>query len=261
MIDKTSEAGIGHNSGGGIPYDISAFQPLELRAREIADAGAEWIKLPKIETEDQAQKANDFLGQVRKIEKDTEAERKAQKKPHADAGAAVDKAFKALIDPLSKISAPVKKKLLEFADAKAAEERAEKARLAEEARKAAEEAERMKEKAEASGDVFGQAEAEAAAKDAEKMAAGAAKETKTQAKSATGGGRTMAARTTWKARLDPDEDRGRAMNRAFSFFRAHEKYTHAVEELFIRMAEAERRSAEGVNEIPGIDFYPERTIA
>ncbi|MFV0411186.1 MAG: hypothetical protein ACK5LJ_16250, partial [Paracoccus sp. (in: a-proteobacteria)] len=143
----------------------------------------------------------------------------------------------------------------------AAEERAEKARLAEEARKAGEEAERLKAQAEARGDVFGQAEAEAAAKDAEKMAKAAAKETKTQIKSATGGGKTMAARTVWKAKLDPKEYRGRAMNKAFSFFRDNPKYGHAVEELFIRMAEAERRSVDGVNKIPGIHFYPERSIA
>ena len=82
MLDDSKEAGIGHNSGADLPYDVTKFQPLELRAREIADAGADWIKLPKIETEEQAQKANDFLAQVKKIEKDTEAERKAQKAPH-----------------------------------------------------------------------------------------------------------------------------------------------------------------------------------
>ena len=78
MLDDnpTETAGIGHNSGGSdLPYDPAAFQPLELRAREIADAGAAWITLPKIETEEQAQKANDFLAQVRKIENDTDAER------------------------------------------------------------------------------------------------------------------------------------------------------------------------------------------
>ena len=256
MLDDnpTETAGIGHNSGADLPYDPAAFQPLELRAREIADAGAAWITLPQIETEEQAQKANDFLAQVRKIEKDTDAERKAQKQPHADRGKAVDEAFNGLLEPLSKIAGQVKPKLLAFAEARAAGERAEKARLAEEARKAAEEAERLKAQAEARGDVFGQAEAEAAAKDAEKMAKAAAKETKTQIKSATGGGRTLAARTVWKAEVEN-------MNKAFSFFRDHPKYGPAVAELFVRMAEAERRSADGVNEIPGIDFREERTIA
>ena len=72
MLDDSKEAGIGHNSGADLPYDVTKFQPLELRAREIADAGADWIKLPKIETEEQAQKANDFLAQVKKIEKDAD---------------------------------------------------------------------------------------------------------------------------------------------------------------------------------------------
>ncbi len=51
MLDDSKEAGIGHNSGADLPYDLTKFQPLELRAREIADAGAAWIKLDKIETE------------------------------------------------------------------------------------------------------------------------------------------------------------------------------------------------------------------
>ena len=115
MLDDSKEAGIGHNSGADLPYDVTKFQPLELRAREIADAGADWIKLPKIETEEQAQKANDFLAQVKKIEKDTEAERKAQKAPHDARAKAVDAAFKLLLDPLGKIAGPVKNKLLAFA--------------------------------------------------------------------------------------------------------------------------------------------------
>ena len=254
MLDENTPAPMGHNSGGNLPYDPEALQPLELRAREIADAGAAWIKLPKIETEEQAQKANDFLAQVKKIEKDTEAERKLQKKPHADAGAAVDKAFNGLLEPLSKIAGQVKPKLLAFAEAKAAEERAEKARLAEEARKAAEEAGRLKAQAEARGDVFGQAEAEAAAKDAEKMAKEAAKETKTQIKSATGGGRTLSARVTYRATIDNP-------NKAFAWFRDHERYGQALRDLMVRMAEAERRSVEGVDEIPGVTFTEERSIA
>ena len=266
MLDDNSQAGPGHNNPRAtmgdnnpppdLPYDLAAFQPLELRAREIADAGAAWINLPKIETEEQAQKANDFLAQVKKIEKDTEAERKLQKKPHADAGAAVDKAFNGLLEPLSKIAGQVKPKLLAFAEAKAAEERAEKARLAEEARKAAEEAERLKAQAEARGDVFGQAEAEAAAKDAEKMAKEAAKETKTQIKSATGGCRTLALRKTKRARIAN-------INKAFAHFRDHENgsYGEALETLLIRMAEAEFRRADGPDDIFGIDPYIVLTIA
>ena len=254
MLDDSKEAGIGHNSGADLPYDVTKFQPLELRAREIADAGADWIKLPKIETEEQAQKANDFLAQVKKIEKDTEAERKAQKAPHEARAKAVDAAFKMLLDPLGKIAGPVKNKLLAFAQAKAEAERLEKARLAEEAREAEAEAARLKAQAEERGDVFGAAEAEAKAKDAEKMAKAAAKETKVQVKSATGGGRTMAVRVTHRATIDNP-------NKAFAWFRDHERYGQSLRELMVRMAEAERRSVDGVDEIPGITFTEERNIA
>lgn len=256
MLDDSNAAGIGHNSGQDLPYDLAAFQPLEQRARDIADAGAAWIKLPQIETEEQAQKANDFLAQVKKIEKDTEAERKKQKAPHEMAGKAVDAAFKGLLDPLGKISGPIKTKLLAFTEAKAEAERKEKARQAEEARKEAEEAARLKVQAEARGDVFGQAEAEAKAKDAQKMAKAAAKETKTQVKSATGGGRTMAVRSVKRAKIT-------SINVAFAHFRDHPNpaYRDSLDAILIRMAEAELRRADGPEQIPGFEAYAERTIA
>lgn len=255
MLDDSTPAGPGHNNPPeDLPYDLAAFQPLEKRAREIADAGADWITLPKIETEEHSQQANDYLTQVRKIEKDVDAERRAQKKPHEDAGKAVDAAFKGLLDPLGKIAGPIKVKLLAYDDEQRRVKAAEKIRQAEEARKAEAEAERLKAQAEARGDVFGQAEAEAKAKDAAKMAKAAAKPVKTQIKSATGGGRTMSARTSYVATIDNP-------NKAFAWFRDHERYGQALRDLMVRMAEAERRSAEGVNEIPGITFTEERTIA
>lgn len=255
MLDATP-APAGHNSAGALPYDLTTFQPLELRAREIADAGADWIKLDRIETEEQAQKGNDFLAQVKKIEKDADAERKKQKQPHMDAGKAVDDAFKALLDPLSKISGLVKPKLLAFAKVKAEEEQREKARKAEEARKASEEAERLKAQAEQRGDVFGQAEAEKAAKDAAAMQKAAAKPVQTQIKSATGGGRTMAVREVKRASVAK-------INIAFGHFRDHENpaYREAIEGLLIRMAEAELRRADGPEEIPGFDIRIEESIA
>ena len=256
MLDDSNAAGIGHNSGTDLPYDLTKFQPLEMRAREIADAGADWITLPKIETEEQAQKGNDFLAQVKKIEKDAEAERKAQKAPHDARAKAVDAAFKLLLDPLGKIAGPVKAKLLAFAEVKAEAERLEKARQAEEARKAAEEAERLKAQAEQRGDVFGQAEAEAKAKDAQKMAKAAAKETKTQVKSATGGGRTMAVRSVKRAKIT-------SINVAFAHFRDHPNpdFRASLESTLIRMAEGELRRADGPEQIPGFEAYAERTIA
>ncbi len=256
MLDDSKEAGIGHNSGADLPYDVTKFQPLELRAREIADAGADWIKLPKIETEEQAQKANDFLAQVKKIEKDTEAERKAQKAPHESRAKAVDAAFKLLLDPLGKIAGPVKNKLLAFAQAKAEAERLEKARLAEEARKAEAEAARLKAQAEERGDVFGAAEAEAKAKDAEKMAKAAAKETKAQVKSATGGSRTMAVRRTKRARITN-------INIAFAHFRDHpnKEFGQFLETALIRMAESELRRADGPESVPGFEPFIEESIA
>ena len=45
LLDENTPAPMGHNSGGNLPYDPEALQPLELRAREIADAGAAWTEV------------------------------------------------------------------------------------------------------------------------------------------------------------------------------------------------------------------------
>ena len=104
--------------------------------------------------------------------------------------------------------------------------------------------------------MFGAAEAEAKAKEAEKMAKAAAKPVKTQIKSATGGSRTMAVRQIKRARIVN-------INKGFAHFRDHpnRSYGEALETLLIRMAEAELRRADGPSEIPGFDPFIEETIA
>lgn len=139
-------------------------------------------------------------------------------------------------------------------DQKRIEEEKRKAADREEARRQQEEADRLRREAEARNDVIAQAQAEVAAKEAAKAAKAAAKPVKVNVASATGGGRTMAMRTNYRAEAEN-------MNRAFSFFRDHAEHGPKLQEFIERMAEAERRSKDGAKEIPGIIFHEERTAA
>lgn len=97
---------IGHNSGNTapLPYDESLYLNLQGRVRTLAETGGAWLDLGKIDTDERAAKAVDFSAQVKKGLKTIEEERKKAKQPHADAGKAVDDAFKKLTAPLTKLA-------------------------------------------------------------------------------------------------------------------------------------------------------------
>lgn len=245
-------AGIGHNSS--LPYDPEVAERLEQRVRELADAGGAWLDQGKIEDDEQAGKLNDFITQTRKCEKEIEDARKAAKKPHDDAAKAVDSKFKTLATPLGTLSAKLKAILTEFATEKQRRLDEQKRLEREAARKAQEEADRLRREAEARNDVIAQAAAEEAAKEAAKAAKAAEKPVRAQIASATGGGRTMAQLVTYRAEIEN-------VNRAFGFFRDHPYFGPKLRETLQQMAEAERRAAEGVNEIPGVIFHEVRSVA
>lgn len=251
-MDDQAMTGMGHNNPP--PYDPEVVANLEARVRELADAGGEWLGLEKIETEGQAEKANDFIKQARDASKEVEDARTKAKKPHLEAGKAVDEKFKSLTAPLDTLVAKLKKPLAAFAAEKQRQLDEERRRKQEEARKAEEEAERLRREAEARNDVIGMAEAEAAEKAAAKASKAAAKPARANIASATGGGRTMAMRTTYRAEVEN-------LNKAFSFFRDHEYFGPKLRETLERMAEAERRAQDGAKSIPGIVFHEERTVA
>lgn len=252
MDDANPREHIGANNPP--PYDADVVAAHEKRLRELADAGGAWLDLGKIETEEQAGKLNDFITQARAAMKAIEDDRKAAKKPHLDAGAAVDGRFKTLTTPLDTLIGKLKRPLAAYLAEKQRAEDARKAAEREAARKAQEEADRLRREAEARNDVIAQAEGEKAAKAAEKAAKAAEKPARANVASATGGGRTMSSRTTYRAEVEN-------VNRAFSFFRDHQFWGPKLVETMQRMAEAERRDAEGVNEIPGVKFHEERSVA
>ena len=246
MDDQSYMPGMGHN--GGPVFDPAILSALKARSAELLDAGAAWKELGKIETEEHASKLTDFLAQARTHIKAIEDTRKAAKQPHMDAASAVDSAF----NPLKAVLTDLGKDLAKMRDAFAAEKQRkldEQKRIErEEARRAQEEADRQRREAEEAGDAIALAEAEEAEKAAAKAAKAAEKPARAQIASATGGGRTVSMRDYYSAVIQKPLP-------AFAFFRDQRPEAYAkIIALLTQLAEAEHRSANGVKEIPGVDF-------
>lgn len=241
---------IGHNSGAAaLPYDPERLDDAKARVGRAQEAAAQWRPV-EVEDQQTAEKLNDFLAGVRKLEKAVDAEREAQKRPHDEAAKAVQGAFKPLLEVLDKIAKEAKAKLTAFAVAeqkRAAEVAAAQRKAAEEAaRAAAQEAA----KAAARGDLLGQAEAEEAAKAAEKVATTAVA-APARIGSATGAGRTAALRTTRYGEVT-------SWPQVYSRYRDHPD----VKAVLQRLVDAEIRAAKGAAiEIPGVIVREKQEVA
>lgn len=141
------------------PEDVAPVEvAAELPPHERADAEltaqraamAEWIKsVVSVKTKEQADKCGNFADEFAKIEKAAEETRKAEKKPHDDAAAAVQAKWQPIVKRAAELKAWAKKTsepfLIAERDRIKAEERAradEAARIAREAAQARLEAER-----------------------------------------------------------------------------------------------------------------------
>lgn len=201
MNDMTPPA-MGHNTPP--PYDPDVLAKHIRAASELAAEAAPWLKKGKVESEDEAQKLNDVIAKARKLYRDAEESRKAEKEPHIEAGKAVDEAFRIATTATEKTGNSLKPIIATWLKKVEEDKKAEAARQAEIARKAKEDAERLAAQAEASNDAFAAAQAEAAQKAASKLEKGAIKASKAKASvtSATGGGRSMSLRKRKVAVID-----------------------------------------------------------
>jgi hypothetical protein len=233
MNDMTI-AGIGHNATG--PYIPEA---LKAKLEDFTDAAGAWLDKKEIDSPEQAEKCTDFLSGAKALLKDFDAERKSQKKPHDDAGKAVQELFKTPMYTLDTMISSVGR--LHTAFLKAERDRAEAKRRAEleAAAKAQAEAAERRRRAEVNNDVAGMVAADEQRQAAEDAAKEAAKPVKAQAGSATGGARTMALRTTWRCEV---ENRGPAL----AHFRDHPEVIALIE----RLATAEVRAQKGEKAAP-----------
>lgn len=182
MNDTTQAPGPGHN----LPEDERAFAGLTERTDQCVETANRWLnERPELKTEDEAEKAADFLRQLRKLfnKKDgaLDTARKDFNKPHEDAVKENNDRFRPLTRKVEIAMAALKKLQtvwLTKKEQELEEERRKAEAEAEAKRKAAEDAEKAAAE-EQGGDVIGrQFEAEEAqrqADEADKEAARAAK--------------------------------------------------------------------------------------
>lgn len=237
--------GIGHNSAPIIPAEIVT------KVSDFTDAAGAWLDLKEIDSQERSEKATDFVAGARAVFKEVDEARKTAKKPHDDAAQDVQDAFKPLLDKIGKAGEVVKalqaawlkkEKAREYAEQRAREAAAR-------AEKAA--ADRALAEAQARNDVSGMVDAEAAQKAAAKDVKAASKPVKAQASSATGGGRTMSLRTTYRCQV---ENRGPAL----AAYRDHPEVIALIE----RLATADVRAQRGEKIAPtGFKLITEETAA
>lgn len=192
MLNTNPREVIGGNNPP--PYDPEVLAEAQKSVADFNDAAKAWLDLKELETSDQSERLTDFVSGARKVWKKVDDARSTAKKPHDDAGAAVQSAFKPLLDTITKMVDLVKPMQAAWLRKvqKAEEERIAALRREEEAaRKAAADAAKA---AEAQNDVAAQVNAERLQKEADALAKAAARPAEVKASSATGAGRSMSMR-------------------------------------------------------------------
>lgn len=180
--------------GGNNP---PAFEAHKVNIDDIHAEALEWLDGKAVESAAEADGLNTLLDMARKAQKAADDARAAEKKPHLDAGKAVDAQWKPLIDAAQRIVDGCKKALTPW-NIKEAERKAEEVRKATEAAEAQRQAEVETSRAAAATGALTDAEQAdqqaAAAKQADKAA-------KAAQKAATSG---LGLRTTYRPELtDP----------------------------------------------------------
>lgn len=225
------------------PYNPETYQKFSDGLDRFNVAAKVWQDIDEVKDEDQAEKLNDFLTGAKLLKSQIEKARVADKKPHFDAGKAVDAAYKSLDATLQKVDDAIRPKLGQYMENKRQAQLKIKAEEERVAKEAAAEAERKVAAAEADKiDIRAQQEAEDAVEKAEKAEKAAKKQVKTNVGSATGGGRTASYRPYRSAKIV-------AIAQVF----IHYKERPEVHDLLKRLADADIRSAAiDDSKIPGI---------
>lgn len=222
-------------------------EPAVLFAEEVDDLLLEarnYLDGEPVSTEGQAEAVSSLLNRLRRVAKDADEARKVEKKPHDDAGKAVQAKWKPIIDKAELATSTAKQALAPWLRKLEEQQRAE-------AEAARIEAERLaREAAEAHVKAFGNLEATEdaerllkAAADADRQASRAEK----QKAHATGGERAVGlVDRYWPELTEPSE--------ALKHYRATQP--DALKAWLLSQAEADVRS--GKREIPGFAVHHER---
>lgn len=177
--------GAGHNSLDPL---AAARADIEQRIGAFLQAGDIWEQRAELD-DDLAARANDFVTGARRLWKEADDARKAEKQPHLDASRAVDDSWAPLLTRVEKIVALVKPKIDAFLRAKQEKQRQAEA----EARRQQQEAEAAARAAAADAAAAQSASARIEAEERAEAAAKAAEIAEAQAKANSGPARVSSA--------------------------------------------------------------------
>ena len=237
---------IGHNLP---PEPILDPALADRNAALILNANRWLTERPEITDDDTAGRCSDFLEQVNAQIKAVDNARAAAKKPYDDGAKAVQLLYRPLLDVLDAAKNLLKARLQAWLNKKAKALVEERAKAAAEAAAKQKEADEAAEKAAAGTNVEVQVEALRLAAEAEKAKAEAAylDQARPQAKGDFGA-RAASLRTTFKGRIVD-------IDATFKHYREHRDVVDAL----YKAVNADIRR--GARSIPGVELYPEETVA
>lgn len=237
MTDRT---GIGGNSP-------PAFEAFSMALDDVYVEAQNWLDGAKVESQAQADAIGTIMATARQIKKDADAARADEKRPHDEAGKAVQEKWRPLLTRADNIVSAAQKPLTAFMEAEQARQRV----AAEEARK---EALRLQQEAQearqaSAGNLAATEQAEALQKDADRAikAAGRAEKAKPNV---AGMDRAIGLRPHWEAEV---VDRRAALNHFIK--RSPERFEALVQQL----ADEEARGARAP--VPGVTFHERKRAA
>jgi len=227
---------LGHNN----PPDEFA------RVTELVQNADRWLEERKIiETDEIAERATAFLGQLREEAKDIEKARKAEKAPHIEAGKAVDQKFGTQTERLRVSAEAIKDLLTPYLEKKEAERLEAERKLREEAEAAERNARAAAERAKG---IDAQLAAAAASQHAAEIQKAADQQAKARTNIASGmGGRAVSLRVKRSAVI---VDQGKVYRK----FRDHPEVIAVLQKL----ADAEVRAKRNV---PGVEVRETKSAA
>lgn len=231
---------IGHNQP-------PAFDAFSMALDDVYDEAKNFLDGAPVESKGQADAIGLILTTARKLRKDADAERASEKKPHDEAGKAVQAKWKPLLDRADNIITAAQKPLAAFLAA-------EDERQREAARKAREEAERLAREAQeahaaAAGNLAALEHAEAMQKDAKAAAKDAARADKARPQAA-GEGKALGLRSYWTHHIT---DRRELLNWVAK--NDPDALTAMLDEY------ARRAVAGGTRWLPGVEITQEKRVA
>lgn len=236
-------AGLGHNQ----PPEPTPFEAIQVHITDLTETAKGFLDGTGVTTQAEADAVAKLLDEGRKATKAADAARAEEKKPHDDAGKAVQAKWKPLVEAGERISAICKQALAPYLEAQEAEKR----RIAEEARKAAEAkaAELAEAARQASAtDLAAQEQVAALEKEAKAAATRASRAEKDKAHGV-GGARAATLRTTYRPVIVNGVEAARW---------AWQNRRTDCEAFFLSLAETEVR--EGRHQIPGFTVEAVRSV-